>query len=152
MRGFPPHSGLRVDVLSEFNHLVIALSVGTPLCPYGIAYRRTYRSFTSRGFRKSLCIPLCEKVYSIHVHSGVSIQSAIVDLWKFQLVKSTLCLAGGGCSWCGRTRRSGRSFRGGARRRGKRRALFSGLPQLTSTLKPQTSILTLHPSTLNPQP
>jgi hypothetical protein len=39
--------------------LSVTLSVGTPLCPYGIAYRRTYGLFRRRLFKKHLCSQLC---------------------------------------------------------------------------------------------
>jgi hypothetical protein len=54
-----PHIGPRRDVLSDSDHLSVTLSVGTPLFPYGIAYRRVYGLSTSGLFKKSLCGPLC---------------------------------------------------------------------------------------------
>ena len=38
--------------------LYVALSVGTPLCPYGIAYRGVYGISTCELFKKSRCSPL----------------------------------------------------------------------------------------------
>ena len=32
-----PHSGLQRVFLSDFDHLSVTLSIGTPLCPYGIS-------------------------------------------------------------------------------------------------------------------
>jgi hypothetical protein len=45
--------------LSDYGHLSTTLSVGTPLCPYGIVYGRFHRFSNSGLFTKSLCSPLC---------------------------------------------------------------------------------------------
>jgi len=46
-----PHSGLQRDFLTELRRLSVTLSVGTPLCPYGIACRRVYGLSTFTLFR-----------------------------------------------------------------------------------------------------
>jgi len=38
MEATQPHSGLRMIFLPDFDHLSFTISVGTPLCPYAIAY------------------------------------------------------------------------------------------------------------------
>jgi len=56
-----PHSGLRRHCWLR-SRKSVTLSVGTPLCPNGNAYRRVYGSSTSGlfgWFKKSFCRPLC---------------------------------------------------------------------------------------------
>ena len=50
-----PHNGLRSDVLPTFERLSVILFVGTPLWPYGIAYRTVNGSSTSGSFKKFPC-------------------------------------------------------------------------------------------------
>ena len=40
--------------MAEFKRLYV--SVGTPLCPYGIAYRRVYELSTSGSIKKSFAV------------------------------------------------------------------------------------------------
>jgi hypothetical protein len=54
-----PHSGLRKDFRSIIDRKSVTLSIGTPLCPYPISYRRAYGLFTSGLFLKNLRRPLC---------------------------------------------------------------------------------------------
>ena len=58
-RGAWPHSGMRGGNIAKSKRLSVTLSVGTPLCPYDIAYCRVYASSTSGLFQKPLCVPLC---------------------------------------------------------------------------------------------
>jgi hypothetical protein len=46
-----PHSGLRRGNMAKPKGLSVTLSVGAPLRPYGIAYRRTYGLFLRRLFK-----------------------------------------------------------------------------------------------------
>ena len=39
--------------------LSVTLPVGTPLCPFDVAYSRAYGLSTSGLFKKFLCTPLC---------------------------------------------------------------------------------------------
>jgi hypothetical protein len=54
-----PHSGLRRDFRPDYARRSVTLSVGTPLPPYGIAYRRGYGFFVQGLFNKSFCSPMC---------------------------------------------------------------------------------------------
>jgi len=42
LQNYQPHSGLRRDFWPEMGQKSVTLSLGTPLCPYPIAYRRAY--------------------------------------------------------------------------------------------------------------
>ena len=37
-----PQSGLQGENMATYTRLSVTLSVGSPLCPYGISYRRVY--------------------------------------------------------------------------------------------------------------
>jgi len=54
-----PHSGIRRDFPAGLKGLSVTLSVGTPLHPDGIAYRRVDGLSNSGLFKKALCSPLC---------------------------------------------------------------------------------------------
>ena len=56
-----PESISRENV-AKFKGLSVTLSVGTLICPYGIAYRRAYGLSTSRMFKKALCSFISHKV------------------------------------------------------------------------------------------
>ena len=43
----------------------VIVSVGNPLCPYGIAFRRAYRFPNSEVFKKSRCNTLCGMVHRV---------------------------------------------------------------------------------------
>jgi hypothetical protein len=60
VRGQVPHSGLRRDFRWLSHRKSVTLSVETPLCPYGIAYRRGCGLSTTGLFKKPLCNPLCD--------------------------------------------------------------------------------------------
>jgi len=51
-------SWLRSDFRVEIARKSVTPSNGTPLCPYGIAYRRAYGLSTSGLFKPSLCTPV----------------------------------------------------------------------------------------------
>ena len=54
-----PHSWLRRYFPPILGRMSFTLSVATPLCPYGIAWRRVYGLSTSGLFKTSLCNPPC---------------------------------------------------------------------------------------------
>ena len=57
-----PHSGLRIFFWWLSHRKSVTLSIGTPLCPYPIAYRRAYGlSFRWTVF-KNLRSPMCGRV------------------------------------------------------------------------------------------
>jgi len=60
MSNFPsPHPlGLTIRYHIRENPLSITFTVETPLCPYGVAHRRTFGSSTSGLLKESLCRPL----------------------------------------------------------------------------------------------
>jgi len=48
---------MRRNVWSDYVHLSVSLSVGTSICPYGIAYRRILWIGLDGSFQKSMCGP-----------------------------------------------------------------------------------------------
>jgi hypothetical protein len=54
-----PHSGLRPGFWPEMGLKSVTLSIGTPLCPYPIAYRRAYGLSFRWTVLKNLRSPLC---------------------------------------------------------------------------------------------
>jgi len=75
----PPHStGLPRHFRPMSGRKSVTLSVGTPPCPYPIAYRRVYRLSTSGLFKKSLCSPLCGYVGGIESNLQVSFLGGLV--------------------------------------------------------------------------
>ena len=69
------HSELRRKHTAKSKRLSVTLFVETPLCPYGMAYRRAHGSSTPGLFKKSLCCPLCggKNPEGFLVHSGFSV-------------------------------------------------------------------------------
>ena len=57
VHSYRPHFGLPRDFRSIAGHRPVAVSVGTPLCPYGIAYRKSYGLSTSGLFKNSVVPP-----------------------------------------------------------------------------------------------
>jgi len=58
--GFRVHTaGYEGTFWSDSDQLSVTLSVGTPIYPYGIAYRRAYGLSTAGLFKKPLSSPLC---------------------------------------------------------------------------------------------
>ena len=55
----PPHSGKPNGFLPRFKRVSVTLSVGTPRCPYVIAYRGVHGLSDSGSSKKPRCSPLC---------------------------------------------------------------------------------------------
>jgi hypothetical protein len=66
-------------IVSDSDHLSGTLSIGTPLNPYGIAYRRVYGLSTSGLFKKSLCSPLCGSARYNHMSKRVSARPTLAS-------------------------------------------------------------------------
>ena len=72
-----PHSGLRRDFRPTLGRKSDTLSAGTPLCPYGIAHRRTYGLILGysnfRVIQKYFCSRLCAEKDLRQVYNGLCV-------------------------------------------------------------------------------
>jgi hypothetical protein len=87
-----PHSGLRRGFRSIMDRKSVTLSIGTPLCPYPIAYRRDYGLSFRWTVLKYLRSPLCGLWYEQRASGVLSLRGRTCGRVTHLLTESLLLL------------------------------------------------------------